>query len=79
MGETSGLSEVGHHFDAWGPELLYLKGRFPLSGWPGNHGASRGSLGPGGVASPLPGPGLELEVLDQSMPDLAVSHHQLTA
>jgi hypothetical protein len=76
MGATSVLSEVSRQFDAWGLELRYLKGRFPLSGSPGNQARV---FGPQGVASPLPGPGLELEVLDQSLPDLAVSHHQLTA
>lgn len=79
VGETSILSAAGRHFAACGPELVYLEGSFSPFLFAREPVAQPLVFGHRGLAPLLPGPGLGIEVLDQSLHDLAVFHHQLTA
>jgi muconate cycloisomerase len=77
VGETSILSAAGRHFAACAPDLAYLEGSFSPFLFAREPVAQSVIFGPGGVAPPLPGPGLGIEVLEAALHDLALAHFQL--
>ncbi len=77
VGETSILSAAGRHFATCAPELVYLEGSFSPFLFAREPVAQSVIFGPGGVALPLPGPGLGIEVLEAALHDLALAHFQL--
>lgn len=79
VGETSILSAAGRHFASCGPKLVYLEGSFSPFLFAREPVAQPVVFGHGGLAPPLSGPGLGIEVLDQALHELAVWHLQLTA
>ena len=79
MGETSILSAAGRHFASCDPELVYLEGSFSPFLFSKEPVAQSVVFGHGGVAPRLTGAGLGIEVLDQILYDLALSHLQLAA
>jgi len=78
VGETSILAAAGRHFALTQGGLAYLEGSF------GPYLLTRDPVqkpvvfGPGGVAPPLPGPGLGVEVLNEALDELAVSRITLS-
>jgi muconate cycloisomerase len=79
VGETSILSAAGRHFASCGPELAYLEGSFSPYLFAREPVVQPVLFGHRGLAPGLSGPGLGIEVLDQTLHDFSVSHHQFTA
>ncbi len=79
VGETSILSAAGRHFALCSPKLVFLEGSFSPFLFTRDPVVDPVVFGSGGLAAILAGPGLGIEVLDQTLDDLAVSHLQLTA
>jgi muconate cycloisomerase len=79
VGETSILSAAGRHFASCDPELVYLEGSFSPFLFSREPVAQSVVFGHGGVALPLTGAGLGIEVLDQALDDLSLAHLQLAA
>lgn len=77
VGETSILSAAGRHFAACAPKLVYLEGSFAPFLFAREPVAQPVTFGPAGVAPPLPGPGLGIEVLEAALSELAAAHFQL--
>jgi len=77
VGETSILSAAGRHFAACAPEIVYLEGSFSPFLFAREPVAQSVIFGPRGLALPLPGPGLGIEVLEAALPELALAHFQL--
>lgn len=74
VGETSILSAAGRHFALSAPPLAYVEGSFAPFLLTKDPVAQSVGFGLGGVAEALPGPGLGIEVQDQVLDELAVSH-----
>lgn len=79
VGETSILSAAGRHFASCGPELIYLEGSYSPFLFAREPVAQTLGFGPGGLAPELPGPGLGIEVRDQVLEELSISHLQQVA
>jgi muconate cycloisomerase len=77
VGETSILSAAGRHFALSSPELAYVEGSFSPLLLTRDPVRQPVAFGPEGLAQALPGSGLGVEVLDEALNDLAVSHHTL--
>lgn len=78
VGETSILSAAGRHFALTVPHLSYVEGSFSHYLLVRDVVAQQVVFQGGGLAFELPGPGLGIEVLEEVLSDLAVSHHQET-
>lgn len=76
VGETSILSAAGRHFALTVPRLSYVEGSFSPFLLVRDVVAQPVIFNKGGVAYELPGPGLGVEVLEDALEELAVSHHQ---
>lgn len=79
VGETSILSAAGRHFALSAPHLEYLEGSFTSFLLQEDLVAQPVTFHHGGVGYELPGPGLGIEVLDEVLTRLAVSHYAATA
>lgn len=79
VGETSILSAAGRHFASCGPELVYLEGSFSPFLFASEPVAQVVAFGQGGLAPDLSGPGMGIEVIDQALHDLSISHLQFAA
>ena len=78
VGETSILSAAGRHFALTVPHLSYVEGSFSNYLLVKDVVAQPVVFQGGGLAYELPGFGLGIEVLEEVLSDLAVSHHQET-
>jgi len=78
VGETSILSAAGRHFALTVPHLSYVEGSFSNYLLLKDVVAQPVVFQDGGLAHELPGFGLGIEVLDEVLSDLAVSHRQET-
>jgi muconate cycloisomerase len=78
VGETSILSAAGRHFALTVPHLSYVEGSFSNYLLLKDVVARPVVFQDGGLAHELPGFGLGIEVLDEVLSDLAVSHRQET-
>ncbi len=74
VGETSILSAAGRHFALSSPGLTYVEGSFAPYLLVKDPVARPVDFGYGGVGHALAGSGLGIEVLDQVLDELAVSH-----
>jgi L-alanine-DL-glutamate epimerase-like enolase superfamily enzyme len=79
VGETSILSAAGRHFGLTIPQLTYVEGSFSPYVLSRDVVAQTVAFNGGGMAYELPGPGLGIEVLDDALNELAVSHYRQTA
>lgn len=75
VGETSILSAAGRHFALTIPHLSYVEGSFSPYLLVRDVVAQPVVFNSGGLASELPGPGLGVEVIEDVLQELAVSHH----
>jgi L-alanine-DL-glutamate epimerase-like enolase superfamily enzyme len=75
VGETSILSAAGRHFALTVPHLSFVEGSFSPFLLVKDVVAQPVMFASGGVAYELPGPGLGIEVLEEALDELAVSHH----
>lgn len=78
VGETSILAAAGRHFALTQGALAYLEGSFAPYLLTRDPVQEPVVFGPGGVAPPLPGPGLGVTVLDGVLDELAVSRVTLS-
>jgi muconate cycloisomerase len=76
VGETSILSAAGRHFALTVPHLSYVEGSFSNYLLVKDVVAQPVVFQDGGLAHELPGFGLGIEVLEEALSELAVSHHQ---
>jgi L-alanine-DL-glutamate epimerase-like enolase superfamily enzyme len=76
VGETSILSAAGRHFALTVPHLSYVEGSFSHYLLVKDVVAQPVVFQDGGLAHELPGSGLGIEVLEEVLSELAVSHHQ---
>lgn len=74
VGETSILSAAGRHFALCSPQLVYVEGSLSPFLLTRDPVAQPVAFNSGGIAHQLPGPGLGVEVLDQVLHEMAVSH-----
>jgi muconate cycloisomerase len=77
VGETSILAAAGRHFALCSDHLTYVEGSFAPYLLAKDPVAPSVVFGEGGVAPPLPGPGLGITVREDVLADLAVSHVSL--
>jgi L-Ala-D/L-Glu epimerase / N-acetyl-D-glutamate racemase len=75
VGETSILSAAGRHFAFTVPQLSYVEGSFSPFLLVKDVVAPPVTFASGGVAYELPGPGLGIEILEEALEELTVSHH----
>jgi L-alanine-DL-glutamate epimerase-like enolase superfamily enzyme len=75
VGETSILSAAGRHFALTVPRLSYVEGSFSNYLLVKDVVAQPVVFQDGGLAHELPGSGLGIEVLEDTLNELAVSHH----
>jgi L-Ala-D/L-Glu epimerase len=78
VGETSILSAAGRHFALTIPHLSYVEGSFSSYLLVRDVIAQPVVFNDGGMAYELPGPGLGIEVMEEVLSELAVSHHVKT-
>jgi len=78
VGETSILSAAGRHFALTVPHLSYVEGSYSHYLLVKDVVAQPVDFQTGGLAFELPGNGLGIEVLEEALSDLALSHHQET-
>jgi L-alanine-DL-glutamate epimerase-like enolase superfamily enzyme len=78
VGETSILSAAGRHFALTVPHLSYVEGSISPFLLVRDVVSQPVVFQNGGLAFELPGPGLGIEVLENALDDLAVSHHTET-
>lgn len=76
VGESSILSAAGRHFALTVPHLSYVEGSFSHFLLVRDVTAQRVVFQGGGLAFELPGSGLGIEVLEEALSELAVSHYQ---
>ncbi|MHB9072691.1 MAG: mandelate racemase/muconate lactonizing enzyme family protein [Desulfobaccales bacterium] len=76
VGETSILSAAGRHFAVTVPHLSYVEGSYSHYLLTKDVVAQPVDFQNGGLAYELPGFGLGIEVLEEVLSELAVSHHQ---
>ena len=74
VGETSILSAAGRHFALTVPHLSYVEGSYSSYLLARDVVAHPVVFHGGGMAQELPGPGLGIEVLENALDELAVSH-----
>jgi L-alanine-DL-glutamate epimerase-like enolase superfamily enzyme len=75
VGETSILSAAGRHFALTIPHLSYVEGSVSPFLLVRDVVAQPLIFNNGGLGYELPGPGLGLEVLEEALEELSVSHH----
>jgi L-Ala-D/L-Glu epimerase / N-acetyl-D-glutamate racemase len=78
VGETSILSAAGRHFALTVPHLSYVEGSFSPYLLVKDVVAQPVGFNDNGMAYELPGPGLGIEVLQDALHELAVSHYAET-
>lgn len=78
VGETSILAAAGRHFAMCSHRLTYVEGSFAPYLLAKDPVESSVVFGEGGVASPLPGPGLGIAVREDVLADLAVAQVSLS-
>ena len=78
VGETSILSAAGRHFALTVPHLSYVEGSFSPYLLVRDVVAQPVVFNDRGMAYELPGPGLGIEVLQDALDELAVSHYEET-
>ena len=78
VGETSILSAAGRHFALTVPHLSYVEGSYSHYLLVRDVVAQPVAFQDSGMAYELPGSGLGIEVLEEALSELAVSHHQET-
>jgi L-Ala-D/L-Glu epimerase len=79
VGETSILSAAGRHFALTMPHLSYVEGSFSPYLLVRDVASPPVVFDGGGLGLELPGPGLGINIIDQALADLAVSHAVHTA
>jgi L-Ala-D/L-Glu epimerase len=77
VGETSILSAAGRHFALAVPQLSYVEGSFSPYLLLRDVVTRPVVFGDGGQAQELPGPGLGIEVIEDALQELAVSHVEM--
>lgn len=78
VGETSLLAAAGRHFAVTQGDLVYLEGSYAPFLLSQDVVQDQVSFGPQGLALPLTGPGLGVQVLESALDELAVSHISLS-
>jgi muconate cycloisomerase len=78
VGETSILSAAGRHFALGAPYLAYIEGSFSPFLLTRDPVAQPVVFGQGGIAHALPGSGLGVQVLDQSLNEMAISREAIS-
>lgn len=77
VGETSILAAAGRHFACSSGPLVYLEGSFAPFLLTQDPVEEPVSFGPGGLAAPLPGPGLGIQVREDLLQEMAIRHISL--